>query len=76
MSTARRSPRSRVCRNGRQHVGLPARVLHSSIRNHVLRTFAMQPLASLPGIAVSLIAGLHSNPVPGIREAPEPKLEG
>ena len=76
MSTARRSPRSRVSRNGRRHIGLATRVLHSSIRNHVLRMFAVQPLASLLGIAVSLITGLHSNPVPGTWNATEPRRGG
>lgn len=76
MSTARRSLRSRVSRNGRQHVGLATRLLDSSIRNHVLRMFAVQPLASLLGIAVSLITGLRSNPVLDTWNATEPKREG
>ena len=76
MSTARRSPRSRVSRNGRQHIGFATRVLDSSIRNDVLRMFAVQCLASLLGIAVSLITGLHSNPVLGTWDATEPKREG
>lgn len=64
-----------MSRNGRRHIGPATRGLDSSFRTDVPRMFAVQPLASLPGIAVSLITGSLSDPVPSTWDEIAPERE-